>query len=54
VTTFGGIKVGAGLTWSGKELPSSGRGDLTVVGFSSNSVMTMVGMERVCKRGNVL
>jgi hypothetical protein len=53
--TFDGIKVNVGLTWSGKELPSSGRGDLTVVGdFSLNSVMTMVGMERVCKRGNVL
>lgn len=45
--------VNVGLTWSGKELPS-GRGDLTVVESSLISVMTMVGMERVCERGDVL
>jgi hypothetical protein len=43
-----------GLTWSGKELLSSGRGDFTVVDSSLISVMTMVGLERMCERGNVL
>lgn len=41
-----GSKVNVGLTWSGKELPSSRRGDLRVVDFSSDSGMIMVGIER--------
>lgn len=50
-----GSKINVGLTWSGKELPSSRRGDLTAVDFSSDSGMIMVGIERgVCERGNVL
>jgi hypothetical protein len=44
-----GSRVNDSLTWSGKVLPSdpsSRRGDLTVVDFSSGSGMIMVGIER--------
>jgi hypothetical protein len=47
--------VNVGLTWSGRELPSSRRGDLTVAGSPSDSGTIIEAINReVCKREDAL